>query len=59
MKGCLWLLGVVGIILVASAELLGTPQSTVFELDTSTCQTADSNRVFRVSYDTQWMSDNP
>lgn len=59
MKGCLWLLGVVGIILVASAELLGTPQSTVFELDTSTCQTSDSNRVFRVSYDTQWMSDNP
>ena len=59
MKGYLLLLGVVGLISAANAESLGSPQSTVFELDTSICQTTDSNRVFRVSYDAQWMSDDP
>lgn len=59
MKGCLLLLGVVGLISVAGAESVEPKRSTVFELDTSICQTSDSNRVFRVSYDTQWMSDDP
>ena len=59
MKGCLLSLGAAGLILVANAESLESQSSTVFELDTSICQTSDSNRVFRVSYDTQWMSDNP
>ena len=59
MKGCLWLLGVVGLISVVNAETLEQQMTTVFELDTSPCQTSDSNRTFRVSYDTQWMSDDP
>lgn len=59
MNGCLLLLGVVGLISVAGAESVESKQSTVFELDTSPCLTSDSNRVFRVSYDTQWMSDDP
>lgn len=59
MKGCLLLLGVGGLISVAGAESLEPKRSTVFELDTSICQTCDSNRVFRVSYDAQWMSDDP
>ena len=59
MKGCLLSLGMVGLISVVTAESLGSPQSTVFELDTSICQTTDSNLVFRVSYDTQWISDDP
>ena len=59
MKGCLLSLGAAGLILVANAESLEPQRTTVFELDTSPCQTADSNRTFRVSYDTQWMSDDP
>lgn len=59
MKGCFLLLGVVGLISAANAESLMTQRIAVFELDTSSCQTSDSNRVFRVSYDTQWMSDDP
>ena len=59
MKGCLLSLGAAGLILVANAESLESQSSTVFELDTSICQTSDSNRVFRISYDTQWMSDDP
>ena len=59
MKGCLWLLGVVGLVSVVHAESLEPQRTTVFELDTSISQTSDSNRMFRVSYDTQWMSDDP
>ena len=58
-NGWLLLLGVIGLVSVANAESSGSPQSTGFELDTSICQTTDSNQVFRVSYDTQWMSDDP
>lgn len=59
MKGCLLLLGLTGIISAANADSLAPQSTTVFELDTNFCHTSDSNRMFRVSYDTQWMSDDP
>ena len=59
MKGCLLLLGLTGMISVANADSLAPQSTTVFELDTNFCHTSDSNRMFRVSYDAQWMTDDP
>lgn len=61
MKVYLLLIGLTIMIVSAVAEPTEFHQSTVFELDTRVpvCQDSDTNQVYRISYDSLWMTDDP